>query len=128
MLYRRIWHFSISVHFSLRFPSFLKSLNVLAIEPGCIVDVDRDDQPILYPLMNRLPLHVKKHTHLFHCEQLPWSLLFVEANHRLVDERSQLRPVKLLRKLERLAVQRVTKEVATNVLRRLSDIPRGAPP
>ncbi len=53
-----------------------QALDLLAVEVRLVVDVDGEDQSILYPLMDGLSLHAEMLAHLLHGEQLSWSLCF----------------------------------------------------
>jgi len=56
-----------------------QALDLFAVEVGLVVDVDREDQPILDPLVNGLSLHSKVLAHLLHRHQLSWSLFDEKA-------------------------------------------------
>ena len=72
-----------------------QALDILAVEVRLVVDVDGEDLPILYPLMDGLPLHSKVLAHLLHAHQLPWSLLGEKAGEGSMDLFAERRTVKL---------------------------------
>src|SRR6266487_296834 len=95
-----LFHCTFRKRISCRLPcaSCGQALDILAVEVRLVVDVDREDQPVLYPLVNGLSLHSKVLAHLLHAHQLPWSLLGEKAGEGSMDLFAQRRAMKLMRK------------------------------
>ena len=91
-----------------------QALDLLAVEVGLVVDVDREDLPVLYPLVNGLSLDAEMLAHLLHAHQLPWSLFDEKAGEGDVYLFAQRRAVKLMRKAVSLRGEGITEKLPTD--------------
>lgn len=96
--------------------------HVLLIEERGVAAVDREDQPIINPLMHGLPFHIEELAHVSDGEQLSWSLFFKEAKHCSMHEFTQVTPLPFLGQAETLSCEGVPIEAASDNAGRSANI------
>ena len=100
----------------------LEALNILDIEQGSITSIDRKEQAIVNPLMNRLPADSKACAKIGHGEQGVRTLLLKETQQRGMCQRAQWRALPLQGKAKALRGQWITIEATSEKVYRHAHI------
>jgi len=99
-------------------PALLEPVDLLAVEQWSIAAIDGKDEPILNPLMDRLPFHRKELTHIGDREQLARSFFLKEAKQRGMHQLPQLTALPFLGEAEALGSERFAVETTSHKARR----------
>jgi hypothetical protein len=99
-------------------PKLLEPADILAVEQWSIAAIDSKDEPILNPLMDRLPFYGKELTHIGDREQLARSFFLKEAEQRGMHQLPQFAPLPFAGEAEALGSERFTIEATSHKARR----------